>query len=88
MKIVPTRMEEQINRVDRTASLGIGIAGGITALWCVYRLIWLLYAAATFSSIGWSPVSLVFPLVLWGVIGVASTIVAIGFLTRYAKTES
>ena len=55
MKIVPTRMEEQINRVDRTTSLGIGIASGITALCCVYRLIWLLYAAVTFSSVGWSP---------------------------------
>jgi len=32
MKIVPTRMEEQIIRVDRTTSLGIGIASGITAL--------------------------------------------------------
>jgi len=52
MKIVPTRMEEQIIRVDRTTSLGIGIASGITALWCVYRLIWLHYAAVTFSSVG------------------------------------
>jgi len=85
MKIVPTRMEEQINRVDRSTSLGIGIASGITALWCVYRLIWLLYAAVTFSSIGWSPVSLVFPLVLWGVIGGVAAITAVGFLTRYAK---
>ena len=85
MKIVPTRMEEQINRVDRTTSLGIGIASGITALWCVYRLIWLLYAAATFSSIGWSPVSLVFPFALWGVIGAVAAITAVGFLTRYAK---
>ena len=85
MKIVPTPMEEQINRVDRTTSLGIGIAGGITALWCVYRLIWLLYAAVTFSSVGWSPVSLVFPLVLWGVIGGVAAITAVGFLTRYAR---
>ena len=85
MKIVPTRMEEQISRVDRSTSLGIGIASGITALWCVYRLIWLLYAAVTFSSIGWSPVSLVFPLVLWGVIGGVAAITAVGFLTRYAK---
>jgi hypothetical protein len=89
MKIVPNRLEEQINRVDRTTALGIGIASGLTALWSVYRLIWLFYTAVTFSSVGWSPVSLVFPLVLWGVIAVASTIVAVGFLTRYAKaTES
>jgi hypothetical protein len=85
MKIVPTRMEEQINRVDRTTALGIGIASGITALWCVYRLIWLLYTAVTFSSVGWSPVSLVFPFVLWGVIGALAAIAAVGFLTRYAR---
>jgi hypothetical protein len=86
MKIVPTRIEEQIDRVDRTRSLAIGITCGITALWCVYRLIWLLYMATPLSSVGgWSPVSLVFPFVLWGVIGVVAVIAAIGFLTRYAK---
>ena len=85
MKIVPTRIEEQINRVDRTPSLAIGIASGITALWCVYRLIWLLYTATALSSVGWSPVALVFPFVLWSVIGVVAAIAAIGFLTRYSK---
>jgi hypothetical protein len=85
MKIVPARIEEQINRVDRTRSLAIGIGCGLTALWSVYRLIWLLYTATTLSSVGWSPVSLVFPFVLWGVIGVVAAIAAIGFITRYAK---
>jgi len=88
MKIVPTRIEEQINRVDRTRSLAIGITTGLTALWCAYRLIWVLYTAITFSSVGWSPISLVFPLVLWGVIGVVAAIAAIGFLTRYARASS
>jgi len=32
-----------------------------------------------------TPVSLVFPLVLWGVIGVVAAVTAIGFLPRYAK---
>jgi len=85
MKILPTRIEEQINRVDRNQSLAIGIASSVTALWCAYRLIWLFYTAVTFSSVGWSPVSLVFPLVLWGVIGVIAAVSAVGFLTRYAK---
>ena len=85
MNIVPTRIQEQIDRVDRTRSLVIGIAAGVTALWCIYRLFWLLYLATTLSSIGWSPVSLVFPFVLWGVIGVVAVIAAIAFLTRYAK---
>ena len=74
-----------INRVDPTRALAIGIASALTALWCGYRLIWLIYTATTLSSIGWSPVSLVFPFVLWGVIGVVAAIAAVGFLNRYAK---
>ena len=85
MKILPTRIEEQINRVDPTRALAIGIASALTALWCGYRLIWLNYTATTLSSIGWSPVSLLFPFVLWGVVGVVSAIAAVGFLNRYAK---
>src|SRR5882757_6927607 len=85
MNIVPTRIQEQIDRVDRTRSLVVGISAGVTALWCIYRLFWLFYTATTLSSIGWSPVSLVFPFVLWGVIGVVSAIAAIAFLTRYSK---
>jgi hypothetical protein len=85
MNIVPTRVEEQINRVDRTRSLVIGISAGVTALWCIYRLFWLLYTATALSSVGWSPVSLVFPFVLWGGIGVVAGFVAIAFLVRYSK---
>jgi hypothetical protein len=85
VNIVPSRIQEQINRVDRTRSLIFGISTGITALWCLYRLIWLVYTATVLSGVGWSPVSLVFPFVLWGAIGVVAGIVAVAFLTRYAK---
>jgi hypothetical protein len=85
MNIVPTRIQEQVNRVDRAPSLAIGISAGLTALWSIYRLFWLLYTATTLSSVGWSPVSLVFPFVLWSVIGVVAAFVAIAFLLRYAK---
>jgi hypothetical protein len=88
MKIVPTRIEEQINRIDPTRSRVIGIASAITAAWCAYRLLWLVYLAATISSVGWSPVSLVFPFVLWGVIGVVAAIVAVGFLTNAKRPAS
>jgi hypothetical protein len=85
VNIVPSRIQEQVNRVDRTRSLVFGISAGVTALWCAYRLIWLVYTAAVLSGVGWSPVSLVFPFVLWGAVGVVATIAAIAFLTRYNK---
>jgi hypothetical protein len=85
VNIVPTRIQEQINRVERTPSLVIGISAGLTALWSVYRLFWLIYTATVLSNVGWSPVSLVFPFVLWAMIGVAAAIAAFAFLTRYAK---
>ena len=85
MNIVPTRIQEQVDRVDRTRSLVIGIAAGLTALWSIYRVFWVIYAATTLSSFGVSSASLIFPLVLWGVIGVAAAFVAYVFLVRYAK---
>ena len=85
MNLVPTRIQEQISQVDRTYSLVIGISTGIAALLSIYRVFWLIYTAATFSSVGWSPVSLVFPLVLWSVFAVATGLVSAAFLLRYAK---
>jgi hypothetical protein len=85
VNIVPTRIQEQINRFERTPSLAIGISAGLTALWSLYRLFWLIYTATVLSNVGWSPVSLVFPFVLWTVIGVVAAIAAVAFLTRYAK---
>ncbi|HEX4557659.1 MAG TPA: hypothetical protein VH166_00395 [Mycobacterium sp.] len=85
MNIVPTRIQEQVNRIDRTRSLAIGISAGLTALWSIYRLFWLLYTATTLSSVGFSAASLIFPFVLWGVIGVAAAFVAFAFLVRYSK---
>ena len=82
MKIVPANIEEQINRVDRQWSLYIGISAGLVALWSVFRLIWTLYIGMTF---GWFFGSMVFPLVLWGVIGAAAGVAAVGFLNRYTK---
>ncbi|OMC09450.1 MULTISPECIES: hypothetical protein [unclassified Mycobacterium] len=82
MKIVPASIEEQINRVDRQRSLYIGISAALIALWSVYRVLWTLYIGMTF---GWFLGSMVFPLVLWGVIGAAAGVAATGFLTRYSR---
>jgi len=85
MNIVPARIQEQIGRVDRNYALYIGISAGITALWSIYRVFWLVYTAATLSSVGWSPVSLVFPLMFWAVIAVGAGLSSAAFLLRYAK---
>ncbi|OMC48389.1 hypothetical protein [Mycobacterium sp. IS-1264] len=82
MRIVPASIEEQINRVDRQRSLYIGISAALIALWSVYRVLWTLYIGMTF---GWFLGSMVFPLVLWGVIGAAAGVAATGFLTRYSR---
>ena len=52
------------------------------AFWSVFRLIWADYIGMTF---GWFFGSMVFHLVLWGMIGAAAAIVATGFLTCYTK---
>ena len=88
MNIVPAPIQEHINRVDRTRSLVIGIAAGVTALWSIYRIFWLFYAAATLNSFGVSGVSLVFPLVLWAAISVVAGFVSVAFLLRYSKEQS
>jgi hypothetical protein len=82
MKIVPANIEEQINRVDRQRSLYIGISAGLFALFSVYRIFWALYIGMTF---GWLFGSMIFQIVLWGVLGAVAGIAAVGFLTRYSK---
>lgn len=85
MNIVPTRLQEQVNRVDRRRSLVIGIAAGATALWSFYRVFWMLYAASVLSGYGLSTASLIFSIVLWGAVGVVAALVGAAFLIRYAR---
>jgi hypothetical protein len=80
MKIVPTPIAQHIDRVDRQYSLYIGISTGLLAFWSIYRVLWSIYLAVTYNFIFGS---LVFPIVLWAVIGVVAAIASIGFVTRY-----
>lgn len=82
MRIVSASIEEQINRVDRQRSLYIGIGAGALAVWSAFRLLWVLYIGMTF---GWFFGSMVFQVVLWGVIGIVAAVAATGFLIRYSK---
>jgi hypothetical protein len=82
MKILPANIEEQIDGIDRNRSLIIGISTGLLAFWCLYRVLWSIYLSVTYDFMFGS---LVFSIVLWGVIGAVATIAATAFLTRYAK---
>ncbi|HEY9305568.1 MAG TPA: hypothetical protein VIO95_14875 [Mycobacterium sp.] len=82
MKILPANIEEQIDRVDRNRSLIIGIGSGVLALWCLYRVLWSLYLMMTYDFLFGS---LLFGVVLWGVVGAVAAVSAFGFLTRYAR---
>ena len=82
MKILPANVEEQIDRVDRNRSLIIGIGSGVLALWCLYRVLWSVYLMMTYDFLFGS---LLFGIVLWGVIGAVAAVSAFGFLTRYAR---
>ncbi|MCV7300724.1 hypothetical protein H7J93_13905 [Mycobacterium barrassiae] len=85
MNIVPTRIQDQVSHVDRTLSLVYGILAGVTALWSIYRVFWLFYSAAVYSSFGWLATTLIFPLIWWGIVAVGSGWVSAVFLLRYAK---
>ena len=82
MKILPANIEEQIDRVDRNRSLIIGIGSAVLALWCLYRVLWSFYLMMTYDFLFGS---LLFSVVLWGVVGAVAAIAAFGFLTRYAR---
>ena len=80
MKIVPTLVEEYVNRVPRQYRTWTGIGWAILAASCAIRVLFLISSSIMLASVGWSPVSLIFGFVLWGVIGVVAVIGAIAFL--------
>ncbi|MCV7171517.1 hypothetical protein O6P37_28100 [Mycobacterium sp. CPCC 205372] len=85
MNIIPTRVQEQVDRVERTPSLVLGIFAGMTALWSLYRVFWLLYSASVLSGVGFSAASLIFSAVIWVAVGVGAAVVSAAFLIRYSK---
>lgn len=83
MNVIPAQLRELTKRVEKTPALVISIVSGLTALWSVYRLLWLVYAGFALSSFGLSPISLIISLVVWGAVAVAAGLAAFAFWTRY-----
>lgn len=87
MNTVLTRVQAQVNRVDRSRSLAIGIAAGVTALWSLYRVFWLFYSMSMLSGVGYSSGSLLVSAVFWSVFGLVAAAVSAAFVIRYLKTS-
>ena len=82
MKIVPTLIEEYVNRVPRQYRTWTGISWAIVAAVCAIRLVFLISAQIMLAGVGvgLSPASVIFAFLHWGVIGVVAVIGAVAFL--------
>lgn len=86
MNIVPNVIQAQANRLDRTPSLIVGISSGLTALWAVWRVFWLLFSAVVYSGVGVSAVTLVISAIFWAVFAAVAGVISAAFILRYLKT--
>lgn len=90
MNLLPAPIQTQVNRVDRTRSLWLAISAGLTALWMLYRVFWLLYSATVLSdinvhgvSVGVSTTSLILSALISGLVGIGAALVSATFFLRY-----
>jgi hypothetical protein len=81
MRIVPPVVEQYVRRVDPRYRTWVGISWALLAAWAVIKVFLLLFAPLMFPGYYWSPVSLIFYLVMWVAIGIVAMIGAVAFLT-------
>ena len=82
MNIVPTPVEQYVNRVPSRYRTYVGISWALFAAVSAIRVLWLILATIMFAGSGWSPAPLIFGVVLWSAIGVVAAIAAVAFLTH------
>jgi hypothetical protein len=85
MNTVLARVQEQVNHVERSRSLLIGISTGVAALWSLYRVFWLFYSMSVLSGVGYSSGTLIFSTLFWGAVAIATGAASAAFLIRYFK---
>jgi len=88
MNLIPVQIRDLTKRVEKTPALIIAIASGLTALWSVYRVLWLAYAGFALSTYGLSPVSLIISVLVWVVVAAAAGLLAFAFWTRYNSADA
>lgn len=85
MSIIPAKMEQAADNMDRTRALVIGIFSGIAAFFALWKIFWAVFAAATLSSFGYSPVWLILTVLWWGAIAALGVGWSVVFLRRYSS---
>ena len=82
MNIVPTRIQEAVNGVDRTRALAMGILSGVAAFFALWKILWLVLGVAVLSGLGYSAFGLVLSLLWWSAIAALGTFWSVAFLRR------
>jgi hypothetical protein len=85
MNTLLTRVQESVNGVDRTRALVMGILTGLAAFFALWKIFWVVFAAATLSGLGYSGFWLVLSLLWWGAIAALGVFWSVAFLRRYSK---
>jgi hypothetical protein len=85
MSTILTRVQESVSRVDRTRALVMGNLTGLAAFFALWKIFWLIFAAATLSGLGYSGFWLVLSLLWWGAIAALGVFWSVAFLLRYSK---
>lgn len=85
MNVVPTRIEEQISRVDRNQALLYGVLSGVSAFFMAWKLFWLVIGVLAYSSLSVAPFVTVLSFASYGVLFALSAWVSFVFLRRYVK---
>jgi hypothetical protein len=88
MNVIPAQIQDLTKRVDKTPALVIALFSGLTALWSVYRVLWLAYAGFALSTYGLSPISLIISVVVWVAVAAVSGLLAFAFWTRYSSDDT
>ena len=85
MSTILARVQESVSRVDRTRGLVMGILTASPPSSRLWKIFWLIFAAATLSSLGYSGFWLVLSLLWWGAIAALGVFWSVAFLLRYSK---
>ncbi len=87
MTTVFAKMQHAANSMDRTRALIFGILSAVSAFFALWKIFWLVFGTAIFSSLGYAGSSFLWvalSLLWWGAIAVLAVTWTVVFLRRYS----